>query len=495
MFTPSMYYNLTTKKIGDVQAYEKAREDFENEYNKFVDFPNSADFRRLQELDGWVETKEPERIKRQLAAMTYKNSEEYQHEVEFMRMTKSTQFRNYLKHTHSGLPEFFNQVKESGKPDEFMELQNFVNSPDYKSHAREYKKGNTDEYKKALRYKELKSDPDLKQFFKLKKDKSLQHFFSIQNSTTLVRYNQLKEEVNSTEFMERKKYLLSRDKFKQSEAFAKLEERKRLQNSEDRIWYLKTLKHNKFDDVKAWNLSFNETFEGTEIDQNRWLTRFYWGDKFLNNSYSFFNQKQCYTELNVEQSDGLLSLETREEQAEGLAWHQEFGLMPKKFAYTSGTINTGKSYRQTSGRIEAKVKMTCSPGIFHTMYLVGDKQLPQIDVFCKNDCDTTAVNAGLYHQKGKKTVRNIKTIRQLDLVSPNIYSVEWDEKKITWAINGTIYKTERNVAPGMPLYMVFASGVNGEVGPNDVPARMQISWVKCWVKGEVPKPQPLEEEQ
>lgn len=480
MFTPSKYYNLIKRKIGNTQSFEKEWENFENEYNRFTEFTNSTEFLRLKELNSWAEAKEHEKIKKQLAALTYKKSEEYKFENELIRITKSSDFRDYQKHTKSGIPELFNTVKDSGKIEKLAKLESFVNSSDYKNNRKQYKKDNSDEYQKELEYNKLKSDIDLKKFHKLEKDKSLQNYFRIQNSSTLNRYNELKGIVESAGFVEKKKYLQSNDKFKQSEAFAMLEERKKLQKSEAIVWYEKTLKSNKFKGVEDRKISFDDNFDTATVDGQKWLTKFYWGDKFLNTSYSFSANGHGYTDNNVEQGNGSLKIITRKEQSEGLAWDAKLGFVPKKFNYTSGTINTGKTYRQTRGRVDAKVKMSCAKGVYHTMYLVGDKMLPQLDVFCKNDADTTSINAGFYLQKGKKTVKNIKAVRGIDLNEPNIFTIEWDDKKIYWAINGAIVKAEKNIAQGQPLYIVLASGVNGQVEDNALPAKMEVEWVKCW---------------
>lgn len=483
MFTPSKHYNLSSRKILSTQAFETERENFENEYAEFIGFEQSQEFLRLKELNSWVEAKEPERIKRELSALKYKKSEEYQLESEFIKISKSSVFRDYLKHTKSGLPEFFNGVKNSGKIEELAELESFVSSSEYKSNRGNYKKENSAEYQKEVQYNTLKANADVRKYQKLQKDKSLQNYFNIADSDTLRRYNELQSKVESAEFIEKKKFLQSSDKFKKSEAFAMLAERKQLQNSPKIKWFEKTKKSNKFGCINDWRLTFEDNFNEKSLDEQKWLSKFFWGDKLINQSYSFNNNGQNYTDHNFEFTGNSIKIATRNEKSEGLAWDSKFGFVPKSFNYTSGTINTGKSHRQSSGQIEARVRLKCAQGVYHSMYLVGDKMLPQITVFNKFGTDSTNIEAGFYNPKGKKIDKRIKTVKNIDLNSDSyIFSVEWDTKKIYWAINGSIFKTEKNIAKDMPLYMVFASGIAGQVNESALPATMEIDWVKCWEK-------------
>lgn len=483
MFTPSNYFNLNSRKIGSTEFFEKERKAFEDEYNDFLSFSTSEEFLRLQYLNSWFNSNEHKRIKKELEALTYKRSDEYKVEAEMNQISKKSAFRNYLKLSKTNIPDFFNSVKNSGQIEELDQLESFVKSADYRKNRSNYKKENTDEYKKEIQYNVLKSNADIRRYKKLQKDTALQNYFQILNSDILSRYNQLKETTETPEFIERKKYLLSNDKFKKSEAFAMLEERKQLLVSPRIKWYEKTLKTKKFKGIGDWQVKFEDTFDTPTLDSTKWLNKFYWGEKLVNQSYSFTNTKQGYTDNNIELTGKSLKIITRNEKNKGLAWDAKYGFMPKEFEYSSGTINTGQSYRQTSGRIEAKVKLNCANGIYHAMYLVGDKKTPQLDVFHKFDSNPSTIEGGYIYQKGKKVVKRLKTAKGINLNgSANIFTIEWDSRKIYWAINGSVYKTDKNISPDLPLYIVFASGVNGQPDSSSLPATMEIEWVKCWTK-------------
>lgn len=440
MFTPTKYYNLNTKRVKDTEAFERELEAFEQEHESFVNFDQSPLAIRLNELNQWYDAKEPERIKRELSALTYKNSEEAKLEAEYQKLASSKDMKDYLKIAQTDIPAFLNAMSGSH---------------------------------------EGKAEADIKRYNKLQADKAVQHYLSLAGSETLKRFEELKARISSPEFAERKKYLQSSNKFKQHEAYAMLAERKRLRKSPELKKHKKMQKKNRFGFMEGWTVTFEDRFDTPTLNEQKWLNRMYWGDKLIGQSYSPGDGLQHYTSQNIEANGQNLKILTRKESTQGLAWDSKMGFVPKQFDYTSGTINTGQSHRQTSGRIEAKVKLTCAPGVYHSMYLLGDTMLPQIDVFHKLDTDTTSVECGLFRPKGQKVDKRVKRIKSLNLAKPLIFTVEWDSRKISWAINGSIVKTEKNPLPNTPLYLNFASGVYGENATN---ATMEIEWVKCWEK-------------
>lgn len=486
--TPSSFKVFTNRLFGsfkDTEAAESIQKALETEYEEFVTYSQSNEWIRYQELKSWADSKQYLKVKQEVEALSYKNSPEFIAEQELKKIMANSAFKNYLKLLPSETPTFFNKIKKSGLAEEFDELKSFVSSPDYKKNRNQYKKDDSAEYKKELRFNALKSNADLNKYFKLLANKPLKDFFSIEGSPMLNTYNELKSKVESQEFAERKKYLLSKNKFEQTVDYKQLQELKTLESSAKVKWYLKTKDSNKFDELKSWTLAFHDDFDGKLIDSQRWLTKFFWGDALINKSYSFVGDEQYYSDgANLEVKNGILKIITRKEKAEGLAWDKKFGFIPKAFNFTSGVINTGHIYRQTEGKVEAKVKMTCTTGLSHAFYLVGEKMLPELDIFLKSDSKQNSISGAYFWTNGSAKVRkSVNSIGGLKLDSKfYVLGVEWDSKNIVWTINGTPYKVQPNLNPNIPLYLVFASGVRQNVDESKLPAYMEIDWVKCWKK-------------
>lgn len=375
--------------------------------------------------------------------------------------------------------------------DEFLQYYDFKESAELKHYldlAEWYKSGEHLRNKSELNKFTFKGSPEYiteKEFKKLSANKEVKKFLKKGGDETpmVKRYLELKKQVESSDFQSRKKYLLSKNKFEQSEAYSKLMEYQKLEASEKIKWFKALEKDSsKFKELIHWKLEFYDDFDSKEIDSQKWLTKFFWGDALINRNYSFTNDKQNYTDNNFEIKNSILRIVTQKEATEGLSWDQKFGFIPRTFSYTSGVINTGHILRMKEGRVEAKIRLSYCPGVSHAFYLVGNNILPEIDVFIKTDSKLNSYTAAYFTQnsngkiaKSMSSIGGVKCGQEFYLLG-----VEWDANNIVWTINGTPYKVEKNVTPGIPMYLVFASSVNSKVDDSKLPAYFEIDWVKCW---------------
>lgn len=467
-------------KTETLEAKEKALQSELDEFNLFV---HSDELKNFQELKAWFETKEHEKIKQELKSLTFKSTPEYQLEREYLALCKNKALKNYLVLAGTNTPKEYLEIEKSGLPQKYSELQTYLKSPEYKKERKRFAKENTEEYQKEIEFIELKQNEKVKNYFNLKKSKPLQDYFQMKDSALLTRYNELKEQVESKEFNERKAYLLSTDKFEKTKQYQKLQEYNKLNQSDKIKWYYHAIKTDKFKEIKKWELTFSEDFESKKLDQQRWLTKFFWGEALINSSYSLASDNQWYTEgNNITIDKSILKISTRKEKANGLSWNSKFGFVPKEFDYTSGVISTGNSFRQQHGRFEAKVKITSLAGIYHAFWLVGDKMLPEIDIFRKKGDGSNTFQGAFFWENGqKKPGKSITSVAGFSLDSDfYILGVDWDEQKITWRINGVPFKVETNNLPKGAVYLVFSSGVNGKIDDSKLPITFEVDWVKCW---------------
>ncbi|HOP03998.1 MAG TPA: glycoside hydrolase family 16 protein [Tenuifilaceae bacterium] len=463
-----------------LEAQDKAlREEFE-EFNHFSQSNELNHFLSLQEF---VKSGEPDKVKNELNALKYAGSQEHQKEQEFTKLSKDKTLINYFKVKNSSKLELFRNVELSGKPTRFIELQQVVESSEYKNNRRQHKKENSDEYQHEIEFKKLKADSELKQYFKLKKWKPLNDYFSIESSEILPKYEELKSYIESAEFKARKEYLLSKSKFEKSDAYQKLQEFKNLEKSEKIVWFFHCQKSNKFDDIKRWKLTFEENFDTKKLDSSKWITRYFWGEALLNKSYSLAADHHWYTdESNFEITNSTLKIITKQEATEGIAWDFKYGFVPKSFNYTSGLISTGQSFRQKEGRFEAKIKLTSTKGIYHAFWLVGDKTIPEIDILRQKGDNSSSFQGAYFWMNGEgKTKKSITSVGGLNLKNNFfILSIDWDANSIVWKINGIPYKEEKNNLPDSPLYVVISSGVNSQPNDANLPVTLEVDWVRCW---------------
>lgn len=230
---------------------------------------------------------------------------------------------------------------------------------------------------------------------------------------------------------------------------------------------------------------FFDDFDGASLDRQRWLTRFFWGDAVLHQAYSLAGDAHCYTDGdNVRVEDGRLVIETRPEQREALSWDPKLGFLRRQYNYTSGMVCTGHSFRMPYGRVEAKVRFQSRQGVYHSLYLVGDKMYPQIDVF-RTDPEDNRLIRGVYSDGKPRGDGSVEWTRMEEEVGRLpfsteyfILSVEWQPGKMVWGINGMPYMERAVSLGGSPMYLVVASGVAPEMLPEGV-STLEVAWVRC----------------
>ena len=366
-------------------------------------------------------------------------------------------------------------------------MENEVNSDEFKNHilkVKDIKFEKTDEYKKLQEYKSLKKSSEIKQYYKFKNSEKLKIFNELNDSQEISDYESLEAYINSDEFKEEKKYLLTKDKFKLSDEFKQAEEYKKLKKSEKILWYQKLEKKNDFDKLHVWNLSFEENFEENKLNDEKWMSGYYWGKNLLNDDYVQVNEKQFFKESNLEIGNSNLKIITKSEEAKGKVWDPAQGFYEKHFSYTSGLINTGQHFRQQYGLFKAKIKVNHSYPVHHAFWLRGEKITPEIDIFkyCKKS--PSKLEIANYWNVDGTIKQNKKALGGLNFSKDYfIYSLEWTPEKLTWKINDVVLYEQTEGVPQEPMYIVLSSGIAQET-PFNGQASMEIDWVRAYVKNE-----------
>ena len=482
----ALNFRLATLKLfgqfPKTEEYEKRENDLREEDAKFSQFGESDEYKNFVALKEFAESEEPSKLKKDLLNQKYNGSTEHKQELELKSLRKNKAIRNYLQVKDSENLSFYRVIEQSGKPARYEELKEFVNTTEYKSQRKAHRKNNSPEFQKELEFINLQKDSELKRYLKLKKWKTLHDYFELEGSDKIKHYQELEAEVTSASFAERKKYLLSKNKFEQTEAYQKLSEYEALKKSKEIIWFLKLQGSKKFDEVIRWQLTFADEFNSKKLDTNKWLTRYFWGEALIHKGYSLAGDKHAYTDGNNLMLDGTsLKIITKKEQANSLSWDKRYGFFPNSFDFTSGIINTGQSFRQRYGKFEAKVKFTTASNIFHAFWLVGDTMLPHIDIFRQNGGKRPSVQGSIFWQSDDKIRKFKAPLSGFNFQnSYYILGLEWAPNKLTWKINGITYAETTANIPNAPAYLVFSSGVNGDNVNGQLPAEMNIEWVRCW---------------
>jgi len=456
--------------IPSTAKLEQAEKALTAEFDKLTVFSDSDTLKRFNELKDLVTSSDFLQKKKEIESLSFKKSEEYAKEKEFLSLQKAKDIVLYFRTVVGSALKKFNDLNGSEKISGYESLEKLVQSLEFKEKMKTKEFKDTDDSKKLQEFNRLKGSSEINDYYQFKKSKEYANFLNIDGSIRLARYNELKDYVATNEFKERKNYLLDKKRFEKSEMFKELQEYDKLKKSDDILWYFKVKDSNKFDVLKSRELMFSDEFEGNELNTKTWLTNYYYGDKLLKDRYSVGSDLQAYTEKeNFEVRNSLLKIITKPQKTEGKVWSAD-GFQTKEFAYTSGIVNTGKSFRQKYGTFSTKIKLG-NPAAKSAFWMLADKITPHIDV-----CRTAngKVVCDYFPSADKRIKASIGAKYANDFY---IYTLEWTPDKLVWKINDTEILTQTSDVPQDPMYVLFSGGLDKPVNSM---ITMEIDWVRVY---------------
>lgn len=441
------------------------------EFEKLRSFAESKQLARYNELHQLVNSAGFVQKRKEIESLRFKGSDEHTREKEFLSLKKAKDLVLYFKTAGGTTLKRFLELDGSDKISKYEQVKGIVQGAGFREKMKAKDFSSTDDAKILAEFKQLDSNTDIKEYFKFRVSKEYANFKNTDGSSRLARFNELKEYTASKEFAERKAYLLDKKRFEKSEEFKEVQEYDKLKKDPDILWYFKVKDSNKFDVLKHRELTFSEEFEADKLDEKKWLTNYYWGDKLLKDRYSVETDLQFYTEKeNFEVRNSYLKINTKPQKVNGKAWSTVNGFTTKEFAYTSGLINTGKSFRQKFGVFTAKIKLG-DPNAKSAFWLLADKITPHISI-----CRTSKGKVWFDLFPGNTKIVQTKLGSRYANDS-FIFTLEWTASKLVWKINGVEAFTQTENVPQDPMYINLAGGLDKPIGGM---TSMEIDWVRVY---------------
>jgi hypothetical protein len=441
------------------------------EFEKLNTFAESKQLARYNELKELVTTASFIQKRKEIEGLQYKNSAEYTKEKEFNSLKKAKDLLLYFSTVGGSALKRFRELDGSEKISRYEKLKQTVQSSGFKEKMKSKDFSSSDEAKELSEFRQLDSNTEIKEYFKFKASKEYANFLNTDGSTRLARFNELKEYTASKEFTDAKAYLLDKKRFEKSEMFKEVEEYDKLKKDADIVWYFKVKDSNKFDVLKHRELTFSDEFDSEKIDDKKWLTNYYWGDKLLKDRYSIEPDLQFYTEKeNFEVRNSFLKILTKPQKVNGKAWSAVNGFTTKDFGFTSGLVNTGKSFRQKYGIFTAKIKLG-DPSARNAFWLLADKITPHVNI-----CRTGGGKVWFDFFPGTTSIVKTKLGARY-AADTFIFTLEWSADKLVWKINGVEVFRQTTGVPQEPMYISLAGGVDKPIGSM---SSMEIDWIRVY---------------
>ena len=479
----SLMAKLEKEKAGEEEKMKKFEDQTKSKlFKSHFKFKESAKLKDHLAFSGSKELAEYENLKEETSKNDFssrksnlqnekKKLEEKQKRL--AQLQKSKTVKRYLKNQDEEKKE------KPAEVNEYEKLKNELDSPEFKEKLGDVSAKLSEMENKEKRFKQLKKDGRIKKYLKFEVSPPYKKFRSFEQSTELADHLAMGQYLQSAEH---------KDKYKSASDQLEAEKQKKKQyedfkNSKKYKWYLNLKDSGKFNEITRWNLVFEDEFSGKKLDTDKWMTRYYWGDKMINDAYALENDKAFPTDGKNIETDGSLKIITKKEKVNGKVWKLPFGFVPRDFDYSTGLVSTAKSHRQKYGKIEAKIKVNFAKPVNYNFWMASEKSLPHVDVL-KLQQKKSKVEAGhVYSDETGESApaRQSSQFTGLDVSQDFfIYTLEWSKDKLTWRINDVVVNEQTNNIPDEEMYLVFSSGITGKPSDAGLPASMEVDWVRCF---------------
>jgi hypothetical protein len=402
---------------------------------------------------------------------------------EFRQLKSDSEIREYFRMENSKALKHYREMSGSHIPERYQELLKETTSPeflkrvDYLKDKKKFEK--TEAWKKYIRYKGLSEDPDIRFFLKFEKSPLYLNYLDTRDSFVLQRYNELLEITTSPDFLKRKAWLEDTRKWEKSDEYVKHLKYLELKKDAQIELYFRYADKPDFDFLKTWEVTFEDDFEGKNLDHGKWTPNTFWADKLLGDNFSQPGDLQAYTGgKNSLLAHSRLLLQVKKEKYRSKHWLPMAGFVPVDFDYTSDTLSTCRSFWQEGGIFEAKILYRPEKEVVSLCYLTGEQNSPMLSLIETGPKPRLGVNtiAG-----GHKTFEGID-LKHLKPGKFYLFRVEWESGKVVWKINDVVVHETRFNGINGAVHLNLASLVIEEVASSKLPVAFEVDWIRCYRK-------------
>lgn len=456
------------KIIRSTHEAEMFREVFRENYELYVKAGNSDDLKRLRELEEYVNSPLFRQRRKEIDSLSYVGSEYCNAEKQYKLLLKSRKLRAYYLIRDSEELKGYLRVKETEAYREYMKLRVVVMSAGFD------KKLNAAEFNA---YREIIKTPRIAALIRLENNQKFKYYLEIKDTEQPAEFDRLTAFIQSEDFKKNRSYLIDKKRYFTTDDYKLQCEYEDLKKRPDISKYHALREDPYFNSMLKWEEVFADDFNTGKLDEDRWITRYYAGDRFLNDTYGVGNDVQLFTRDNISFNGSAVCLNFRKESIIGKYWDAGLGIREKKYDYTSAMLSSATFLRQKYGRFEAKMKLDRN-GLSQCFWLMGETHLPHVNVMKGNE---KGVAMGCMYPCRTSVASNEDMLKTLELANEYyIFTLEWTKDKMVWMVNDLVVKEVRENIPDVPMYIGFSLGANAVPHDRCLPGKLEIDWVKVY---------------
>jgi hypothetical protein len=473
------------RSIKATEIVENEKNQLWNDYQTYVKVEGSDDLKQYLTLKEKVESIPFLEKKKEIESLRFKGSPEYHLLRKYDKLKNNKKLNRYFDLLSSSEYSRFKSIEKSGVLEHLSELERYIKNGQFTVDKKSFKKAKkadkdgkliweeTETFKKKKEADELKSSPDVLFYNQFKKSRDYKNFLKVDGSAMLNQFEDITAELESDKFKKRKEYLEDLDRYEKTDDYKLLEEYHKLDADTAIQLYMKYNDTDKFKFFREWSSTFEEDF--SKLDKKRWSFITPLAEQGPGKNFSIKNQLQYYNNAdNFDTENGILTLETKHEQVEGLYWDEQYGFIPKTFNYASGIVHTVNAFMQEYGHFEIKLKTSKIKGVISSVSLVDNEEELAVKIFTSEGGNSYG---GLV-----TTNQADKSIRKIKLRTPQrgyvIVSVTWTPERVEWYVNDTFMGAIADNIPHVPMGLRIETEVLKDT--NSLPHRLDVDWIRCY---------------
>ncbi|MBN1925599.1 MAG: glycoside hydrolase family 16 protein [Prolixibacteraceae bacterium] len=462
---------------------ESERKKIRDDYQVYCSVEKSEKLKEFFTLKERVESIPFIEKKKEIESLRYKGSPEEQILNKFNKLQNNKKIVRFFQTLESSELARFRKIENEQLPQRFKELKHYVKGGEFKNDKKLFKASgksdgqnweNSQGFKKFSEYNSLKQSADLRFYFSFLKSPAYKNFRNIDGSSLLNEYEDLKTEVSSEKFIERKAYLEDNSRYEKTDDFKLLTRFRELDADEEIKLYLKYNDTDAFRFFRRWEPTFSDEFNAPP-DKKVWSFETPLARKGPGKNYSTKGQLQYYNLAdNFIFDNSILTLQTQAEKIEGVVWDGEYGFVPREFEYASGVAHTLDYFQQEYGHFELKIKASKVKGVISSVSLIDEDEDFAIKLFMQDG--KKALGGLVYADQDRKLFKPVK------LKTPGngyvIIQLNWTPEKITWKVNCKEMGSITENVPHVKLGLRIETEVVKPTG--NLPHRTDIDWIRCF---------------
>ncbi len=405
--------------------------------------------------------------------------------IEFKQLSRNPEIKKYFRFEKSKKLKLYHSTVNSHQLSRFTELSELINSKEFiarKTFLEDKTKfTKTEAFQKEQKLKQLSADGDVKFYLAYEKSKNYKNYIAVADSADLKRHNELKQLINSEEFLAKKAYLEDLKKWEKTEEFAKQQKFLEMEKYPHLVKYFSYVGTTKFSFFEQWKVIFEDNFNGSKLDTHKWQTKHHRANDILGDNFSQPGDLQAYNAgKNLVFGTKGLSLQVKKENAEGKAWNPAVGFTPQTFNYTSDMINTSSGFWFENGILEAKIKFNPVTDVVSFFQLSGEKPNPQINLLEMGNKN----RVGVFKVENGKALISGPNIDNLKKGYFYLFRIEKNQQQLIWSINDCVIYTMPASGFQFATFLNLSTIVVNEVR-SSMPVSFDVEWVKCYAKKSV----------